>query len=167
MDDEYYLSGIWSFERAGRQVFGNEGNKVQEAKICTTQGVGDYFCNLFADKVSVWHALLVPVLYTSGNVTHRQDPADAIIDSKLVRKPGAQVTTFGRYANTNTTFVTTPVIGQVDANGNEVKDWQKYYIRKFCIKGYRLEYSSAGESRVPLIQAMRFELRSPYVKKFR
>ncbi len=174
MDNEYYLSGLWSFERSGRQVFGNETTKVVEPKICQTSGQ-QYYCNLFADKINVWHAVIMPILYTNGRVNSRQFPSQVIQDGAMTGSPSTAQASFGRYAsNSSNSFVSVPqgaaanaVIGRTDNDGNEITNWQQYFIRKLCLKGVRRDFANGTVTETPLIQAMRFELRSPYVKKLR
>jgi hypothetical protein len=65
-------------------------------------------------------------------------------------------------------FVKTPEIGMVDSKGGALKDWEKTYITSLCLKGYRLEKNNSGEmTKVPLVEALRLELRSPSLKVLR
>ncbi|MEZ4816009.1 MAG: hypothetical protein R3A80_12550 [Bdellovibrionota bacterium] len=168
--NRFLLSGISSFERGKKKIFG-EGtseNRTYEATECVDPSTGQGFlCNLIADKVSVWHSLLVPVIYK--NITtnalrlgHRQFPSQVVSSGRLTGAKSAAVNSFGYYATSSSigNVVTTPAFGAYDKDGNEIPDWQQSFITKFCIKGKRKEKTGW----TPLIKAMHFELKSPRIK---
>jgi len=189
MPDQYYLSGIWSFERPQRAIFG-EGSDA--ARFCATDQ-GSEYCNLFADKVDVFHSIIIPLIYTDNKISHRQYPNETIatVDSStqcmvngtqespgyypngtrcLVGTPSPVDQLFGKNVAQASGFTTTPVIGKDPGLSFSQADsdllaqtWQQTFITKLCINGYRRETDSTGhEIQVPLINAMRAELRSPH-----
>ncbi len=169
--NRFLLSGLSSFERGRKQIFGegNAQNHVYEATSCVDSTGRGFLCNLMADKVSVWHSLLVPVLYKNSNtnaltIGHRQFPNQVVSNGRLTGSKSAAVSNFGYYANSTNlgNVVSTPIMGKVDRDGNEIAGWEQSFITKFCFKGKRREFSG---QEIPLIRAMHFQLLSPRVKK--
>lgn len=169
----FVLSGISSFERGRKKIFG-EGtleNRVYEATECTGS-TGGFLCNLIADKVSVWHAMFVPILRKKNGVLRkdvRQYPSQVVSNGKLVGAKSAAASHFGYYsggftdvpekgASTATAF-STPIMGKYDRDGNLISGWEERFITGFCLKGRRKEKTGW----TPLVQAMYFELKSPSI----
>jgi hypothetical protein len=172
---DFYLTGVWSLARTKRKAFG-ETQEAQEADRCQDEDTKvDWYCHLFVDKAKVWYAALFPVLYQNPvtgerGVGHRHFPSQVSTNSGLEGGFSAEQTTFGLYSTTSEAkgFVKTPEIGMVDSKGGALKDWEKTYITSLCLKGYRLEKNNSGEmTKVPLVEALRLELRSPSLKVLR
>jgi hypothetical protein len=103
-------------------------------------------------------------------VGHRQFPSQVSTNSGLEGILSSEQSTFGLYSTASDAkgFVKTPEIGKVDSQGNVLKDWEKSFITGLCLKGYRLEKNNSGEqTRIPFIEALRVELRSPSLKVLR
>lgn len=173
--NRFLLSGLSSFERGHKLAFGEGSGSHYQATLCQDPSTQEMFlCNLNADKVSVWHSLLVPVLYKNRNtnalrIGHRQYPNQVVSNGQLIGSKGAALSHFGRYAAATAAslgnVVSTPAMGKVDRDGNEIPNWEQSFITKFCIKGKRRETDGAKTVDHPLIHAMHFELRSPRVFK--
>lgn len=170
----FFLSGIASFERARKKVFG-EGtleDRVYEATECTS-GSGEFLCNLIADRVNVWHALFVPLLYKNNStgalrLSHRQFPNQVVSGGRLSGTKGSAISSFGYYAEAATSSptalansITTPVMGKFDRDGNLIPNWEQSFITGFCLKGRRKEKLGWTS----LVKAMYFELKSPRINK--
>lgn len=172
---EFYLSGLWSFARTKRKAFA-ETQDFQEADRCADEDTkSDWYCNLFVDKAHVWYAALFPLLFQhpvtgERGVGHRQFPSQITTASGIEGSLLTEQVTFGLYSTAADAkgFVKTPEIGKVDAKGEIIKDWEKTFITSLCLKGYRLENNNSGEqSKIPFMEALRVELRSPYLKVLR
>lgn len=175
LNKDFYLTGIWSLARTKRKAFG-ETQEAQEADRCQDEDTKvDWYCHLFVDKAQVWYAALFPVLYQNPvtgerGVGHRQFPSQVSTESGLEGGFSSEQSTFGLYSTASDAkgFVKTPEIGKVDSKGNLLKDWEKSFITSLCLKGYRLEKNNTGEmTKVPFMEALRVELRSPSLKVLR
>jgi hypothetical protein len=175
LNKDFYLTGIWSLARTKRKAFA-ETQEVQESDRCQDEDTKtDWYCNLFIDKAQVWYSALFPVLYQNPvtgekGVGHRQFPSQVSTNSGLEGILSSEQSTFGLYSTASDAkgFVKTPEIGKVDSQGNVLKDWEKSFITGLCLKGYRLEKNNSGEqTRIPFIEALRVELRSPSLKVLR
>ncbi len=172
---DYYLSGLWSFARTKRKAFA-ETQDFQESDRCLDEDAKtDWYCNLFVDKAHVWYAAFFPVIFQhpvtgEKGVGHRQFPSQITTSSGLEGNISAEQATFGFYSTATDTkgFVKTPEIGKVDDKGETIKNWEKTFITRLCLKGYRIEKNNSGEqSKIPFMEALRVELRSPYLKVLR
>jgi hypothetical protein len=175
LNKDFYLTGIWSLARTKRKAFA-ETQEVQESDRCQDEDTKtDWYCNLFVDKAQVWYSALFPVLYQNPvtgerGVGHRQFPSQVSTESGLEGALSSEQAAFGLYSTASDVkgFVKTPEIGKVDSLGNVLKDWEKTFITGLCLKGYRLEKNNSGEqTKIPFIEALRVELRSPSLKVLR